>query len=186
MPHGSKQTPRVRCERERNRARLQGQQGPVAVETLRRVRANDDLAKIVHERRDNVSGDVRNLIVVLGDQLNRGSAVFDDVDPQRDVVWLAEVHEESTKVWVSKQRITMFLAAMRHFASELRAEGFTVDYRELDDPANGGTFASELIAAIGTHAPERVVLVEPGEWQVRENLLAAVASTGVPLDERVD
>ena len=139
-----------------------------------------------HEWRDNVSGGVRNLIVVLGDQLNRGSAVFDDVDPQRDVVWLAEVHEEPTKVWVSKQRITMFLAAMRHFAAELRAEGFTVDYRELDDPANGGTFASELIAAIGTHAPERVVLVEPGEWQVRENLLAAVASTGTPLDERVD
>jgi deoxyribodipyrimidine photolyase-related protein len=143
-------------------------------------------SKPSNEWRDVVSGGVRNLIVVLGDQLNRSSAAFDGVDLQRDVVWLAEVAEESTKVWVSKQRITMFLSAMRHFAAGLRDKGFTVDYRALDDPTNSGTFATELIAAIGTHTPERVVLVEPGEWQVRENLRAAVSSTGVQLDERVD
>jgi deoxyribodipyrimidine photolyase-related protein len=133
-----------------------------------------------------MSDAVRNLVVVLGDQLNRSSAAFDGCDPKRDVVWLAEVAEESTKVWVSKQRITMFLSAMRHFAAELREEGFTVDYRELEDPNNTGTLVSELLAAITTYAPERVVLVEPGEWQVRENLRSAIASTGVDFQERVD
>ncbi len=133
-----------------------------------------------------VSGEARRLIVVLGDQLNHNSAAFDNVVPQQDVVWMAEVAHEATKVWVSKSRITVFLAAMRHFASELRAEGLTVDYRAMDDADNSGTFATELIAAIGRHRPQVVVLVEPGEWQVREDLRSAVLSTGVPLDERLD
>ncbi|MCY7300111.1 MAG: cryptochrome/photolyase family protein, partial [Ilumatobacteraceae bacterium] len=70
-----------------------------------------------------MSRGIRHLIVVLGDQLDRNSAAFDGFDSARDVVWMAEVAEESTKVWVSKPRIAMFLAAMRHFAEELRAAG---------------------------------------------------------------
>ena len=63
---------------------------------------------------------VRHLIVVLGDQLDRDSAAFDGFDARRDRVWMAEVAHESAKVWSSKPRIAMFLAAMRHFAAELR------------------------------------------------------------------
>ena len=133
-----------------------------------------------------VKTNARRLIVVLGDQLNRNSAAFDDLDPQQDVVWMAEVSEESTKVWVSKPRIAVFLAAMRHFAAELRSEGLSVDYREMDERGNSATLATELIAAIERHQPELVVLVEPGEWQVRENLGVAIASTGVRLEERAD
>ena len=133
-----------------------------------------------------VSGEVRNVIVVLGDQLNRTSAAFDGFDPHRDVVWMAEVAEESTKVWVSKPRITVFLSAMRHFASELRADGLTVDYRLMGDTQNTGALGTELISAIQRHSPDGVVLVEPGEWQVRATLRAAVESTGSTLDERVD
>jgi len=133
-----------------------------------------------------VNAAIRQLVVVLGDQLNRDSMAFDGFDPQRDIVWMAEVAEESTKVWVSKPRITVFLSAMRHFAEQLRLEGLEVDYRELDDPANRGTFTTELIAAIQRHNPESVVLVEPGEWQVRQSLRESVASTGVRLDERRD
>lgn len=99
---------------------------------------------------------------------------------------MAELAEESTKVWVSKPRITMFLSAMRHFAAELRAEGLTLDYRTLEAPENTGTFGSELISAIERHQPQSVVLVEPGEWQVRENLRAAITTARVSLDERSD
>jgi len=133
-----------------------------------------------------VSGHTRHLVVVLGDQLSHDSAAFDGFDPQQDVVWMAEVAEESTKVWVSKPRIAVFLAAMRHFAAELRRDGITVDYREIDDGSSPSSLADELSAALERHAPQSVVLVEPGEWLVRESLRAAIASTGVPLDERGD
>lgn len=128
---------------------------------------------------------IRNLVVTLGDQLNRDSAAFDDFDSARDVVWMAEVADESTKVWASKQRIVVFLAAMRHFADDLRTEGMTVDYLELDAAAPA-TLAAALAEAIRRHHPECIVLVEPGEWRVRESLRAAVASTDTPLDERED
>ena len=62
---------------------------------------------------------VRHLIVVLGDQLNLDSSAFKGFDPKRDYVWMAEVHEESTHIWSSKQRIALFISAMRHFAKEL-------------------------------------------------------------------
>ena len=97
---------------------------------------------------------------------------------------MAEVVEESTKVWTSKPRIATFLSAMRHFAAELRGEGIIVDYQVLDD--SGATLASGLAAAVERHAPEAVILVEPGEWQVGKDLRIAVAATAVPLDERVD
>lgn len=44
----------------------------------------------------------RDLVVVLGDQLDIDAAAFDDFDPARDAVWMAEVAEESTHVWSSK------------------------------------------------------------------------------------
>jgi len=133
-----------------------------------------------------MSRGIRHLIVVLGDQLDRNSAAFDGFDAARDLVWMAEVAEESTKVWVSKPRIAMFLAAMRHFAEELRAAGVPLEYTNLNDDGNLGTLAAELSASIKRHSPETVVLVEPGEWQVREDLRAAVAATGTRLDERED
>ena len=72
-----------------------------------------------------------NLILVLGDQLDRRSSAFDGFDRDRDRVWMAEVAEESTHVWTHKARITVFLSAMRHFRAGLQEEGITVDYTEL-------------------------------------------------------
>ena len=67
--------------------------------------------------------EIRHLVVVLGDQLDRASSAFDGFDPACDRVWMCEASEESTHVWCSRQRITIFLSAMRHFAAALRSEG---------------------------------------------------------------
>ena len=75
---------------------------------------------------------LRHLIVILGDQLDRQSLVFDDFDPEQDAVWMCEASFEATHVWSSKPRITLFLSAMRHFRDELLARGFQVIYRELN------------------------------------------------------
>ena len=129
---------------------------------------------------------LRHLVVVLGDQLDRRSAAFDGFDPAQDRVWMAEVAEESTQVWSTQPRIALFLAAMRHFAETLREEGLPLDYRPLDDPGNRGTLAAELGAALARQRPAAVVLVQPGEWRVRESLRAVVAASGAVLDERED
>ncbi len=113
---------------------------------------------------------MRDLIVVLGDQLTLNSPVFDHYHPEQDVVWMAEVAEESTHVWTHKARIALFLSAMRHFRDDLLRRGFRVDYRFLDDPANRGSLGAELQAAIDRFRPRRILAVDPGEFRVREEL----------------
>jgi deoxyribodipyrimidine photolyase-related protein len=63
---------------------------------------------------------------------------------------------------------------MRHFADEQREAGRTVIYRRLDEDGAPRTLADSLRAAMDDHAPERVVMVRPGDWRVRDALRAAV------------
>ncbi len=129
---------------------------------------------------------LRNLVVVLGDQLDAGSAAFDGFDPQTDAVWMAEVAEESTHVWTSQPRIAIFLAAMRHFREALQARGWDVRYRELPATGEGGTLAGELSRTLREVKPARVVMVDAGEWRVAEVIRAAVTDAGVEFEVRSD
>lgn len=124
----------------------------------------------------------RYLVLVLGDQLNRSSAVFDDFDPKRDRVWMAEVASESQHVWSHKSRIVFFLAAMRHFAEGLRKDRIPLSYTSLDDADNRGSLGAQLAVAIESQRPERMRVVEPGEWRVRDELEHVARQHGVPLD----
>jgi deoxyribodipyrimidine photolyase-related protein len=106
------------------------------------------------------------LVLVLGDQLDAKSAAFDGFDPKLDAVWMAEVAEESTHVWTHKARIALFLAAMRHFRDGLREHGFIVHYRALDDTPNASSLAKELLATARGLTPQKLIVVQPGEWRV--------------------
>jgi deoxyribodipyrimidine photolyase-related protein len=121
----------------------------------------------------------RHLVVILGDQLNRDSSAFDGFDATQDLVWMAEATDESTHIWSSKQRITLFLAAMRHFAQDIREEGLPLEYVELHE----GSLGAALTEALRSHKPERVVLVQPGDWRVLESLKKAVGETPFELRE---
>ena len=129
---------------------------------------------------------LRTLVVVLGDQLDLEAAAFDGFDPAQDAVWMAEVDEESTHVWSSKQRIALFLAAMRHFAQALQYAGRPLHYRLLDDPGNLGSLAAELQATLAKLAPQRVVMTAPGDWRVWQSLNAVVEGAGLALEIRED
>lgn len=130
--------------------------------------------------------EVRNLVVVLGDQLDRLSSAFDGFDSGRDVVWMAEVAREATHVPSHKARTTLFLSAMRHFRNALRDEGIRVAYAKLDDAGNRGCLDEQLVSDIVALRPDRMLVTEPGEWRVREELRRAAARTGVPLEIRTD
>ena len=45
----------------------------------------------------------RNLVLVLGDQLDEQSTALNGFDPDQDAIWMAEVDEESTHVPSAKQ-----------------------------------------------------------------------------------
>lgn len=48
---------------------------------------------------------VRNLVVILGDQLDGELSALDSFDPSRDVVWMAESENEATYIWSHKKRL---------------------------------------------------------------------------------
>ena len=129
---------------------------------------------------------VRHLVLVLGDQLDENASAFDDFDPKQDVVWMAEVDEESTHVISAKQRTTVFLSAMRHFALALREKSWTVDYTAIDASDNAGTLAGELDKAIVRLQPDKLIMTAPGDWRVLQSLRQIAIKHGLLLDLRDD
>lgn len=129
---------------------------------------------------------VRHLVLVLGDQLNCESVALEGFDPGCDMVWMAEVAEESTHVWSHQARIALFLAAMRHFREALRARGWKVAYRQLDETENTGTLGTELTKAIEELRPQHLIMVQAGEWRVAHAVQAVAQRFGLPLEIRPD
>ena len=91
---------------------------------------------------------VRNLILVLGDQLTPNLSSLAVGDPARDRVLMAELHDEATYVRHHKKKIAFLFSAMRHFAGELRSRGWAVDYVKLDAPEKWASFSAQLAEAV--------------------------------------
>lgn len=123
---------------------------------------------------------------VLGDQLSLRLVSLRDIDPETDVVLMVEATDECTYVRHHVKKIAYLLSAMRHFAEALRAKGIQVDYRHLTDAENTGSFRGELIRAVRRHRPKQVVVTEPGEWRVCEDMLGWEAEIGIPVEIRDD
>lgn len=128
----------------------------------------------------------RNLICIFGDQLNRDASAFDGFDSSRDRVWMAEVEAEATYAPSHKQRIALFLSAMRHFRDALEDEGITVHYTRLDDEHNTGKLSSQLAADLGEIRPERVVMTHPGEYRILKGMQVVCGREDTPLEVRED
>ena len=133
-----------------------------------------------------MSTQLRHLVIILGDQLNEDASALSDFDPKQDAIWMTEVEEESTHVMSSKQRTTVFLSAMRHFAARLKQRGWSVIYSALDAPQNSGTLAGELGKAILQTQPHKLVMTAPGEWRVLKSLRTVAHTHGLTLEVRDD
>jgi deoxyribodipyrimidine photolyase-related protein len=112
---------------------------------------------------------LRNLIVILGDQLDRQSSVFDDFDPKQDALWMCEASAESTHVWTSKSRIAIFLAAMRHFRDELIQKKWPLHYHALGEHSFE-SLEQTLAHDLQQLKPARVLAVKPGEYRLAQSL----------------
>jgi len=126
------------------------------------------------------------LRVVLGDQLTPTLSALHGADPSRDVILMIEAGEETTYVPHHRKKIAFILAAMRAFASEMRAAGWSVDYVRLDDPDNQGTLSAELVRACARLTPDRIIATEAAEHRV---LAAQDAWSGLlsrPVELRAD
>jgi deoxyribodipyrimidine photolyase-related protein len=116
------------------------------------------------------SKQVRNLIVVLGDQLSPALSSLAAGDPVQDLVLMCEVAAEANYVQHHKKKIILLFSAMRHFAIELEGLGWSVAYTRYDDAGNAGRFVGEVARAVAAHGPQRIIITEPGEWRVLNDI----------------
>lgn len=123
---------------------------------------------------------------VLGDQLTREVSSLRDAKPGEDIILMAEVMEETTYVRHHKQKIAFLFSAMRHFAADLRAEGFDVRYIRLDDEAPCASFTDALLRTLSETAATRVIVTEPGEYRVLEMMRSWEATAPAPVEIRSD
>ncbi len=112
--------------------------------------------------------DHRVLVPILGDQLSHSISSLQEPSKTGAVVLMMEVWDEATYVKHHKQKIALLFSAMRHFAEELRADGWVVDYVTLDDPANAHSFTGEVARAVERHTPSAIHVTEAGEWRVQQ------------------
>ena len=136
--------------------------------------------------REGLAGVTRHLILVLGDQLTPALSSLRDGDKARDVVVMCEVWDEAKYVPHHKKKIAFIFSAMRHFAAELRAAGWRVDYRTLDETGQPSSFTSETEKAVAMYRPERVIVTSPGEWRVLKMMQGWRGHLDVPVDLRED
>ncbi|WP_417726245.1 cryptochrome/photolyase family protein [Roseovarius sp.] len=125
---------------------------------------------------------VARLVLVLGDQLCPDLSALRAADRTRDIVVMAEVMEEGSYVPHHPKKIALILAAMRHFAEELRAGGWKVAYTRLEDPEAAPSIVGELMRRAEEYGAGEVIATQPGEWR----LIAALADAPLTVRQLPD
>ncbi len=123
---------------------------------------------------------IRHLVIVLGDQLNRDSAAFDDFDAEHDCIWMAEVSGDATHVWSHRARIALFLSAMRYFRTALQDDGFRVIYHRIGQHPHA-TLEQALRADLVRLNPAGLVMAAAGEYRLQRAIEQVALECGRPL-----
>ena len=126
--------------------------------------------------------EIRQLVIILGDQLSLDSVLPAGYAPAQDVLWMAESGAEAQRVWSHKARLALFLSAMRHFRDALREQGHQLIYRQ---DAKAG-LAELLERDLQRLQPEQVWLTRPGDWELFEALRQVLDASTVNWELRED
>ena len=129
---------------------------------------------------------MNSLRIVLGDQLSPSISCLDGCDKSTDIILICEVWDEATYVRHHKKKIAFLFSAMRHFCQELLDEGYQVRYSKLDDSDNSGSFAGEVYRCLVGQKFDKVVITQPGEYRVLEDVKSWSERFTIPVEIRPD
>jgi deoxyribodipyrimidine photolyase-related protein len=116
-------------------------------------------------------------VVLLGDQLSSRVSSLSGVDKRESVVLMAESLARARKLRYHKQKLVLVWSAMRHFAEELRKNGYEVDYYESQP---------NLRKALRSHRKKyktgRLRLMDSAEFGVSTRLAESARSEGFEVE----
>ena len=122
------------------------------------------------------------LIFIAGDQLSLDVETLQTADKSRDIVIMAEVESEIRRFPSHKQRIVLFLSAMRHFRDRLEEAGFQVEYQSVGAENAASSLPLFVEEQIHKHDPDRIVMTEAGRFDLEQKLCEVVESNGKTIE----
>ena len=126
------------------------------------------------------------LRLILGDQLSHEISSLSGVNATKDIILMCEIWNEATHVKHHKKKIAFLFSAMRHFALNLKENGYNVEYIKLNDKNNTGFFKTEVERAIKKHNLDHIVVTHPGEYRVLKDIKCWEQELGIPVTIRED
>jgi len=129
---------------------------------------------------------MRTLRLILGDQITPGISSLRDLDRANDIVLMAEVRAEASYVPHHKQKLVLIFSAMRHFAEALRKEHINLVYVDYLNPENSGSLAGEVRRIAKQNNIGKLIVTEPGEWRVLQELKNLKSEAEITLEIRED
>lgn len=127
-----------------------------------------------------------NLILILGDQLTRDINALENADRDRDLVVMAEVHDEASYTNHHKKKIVLLFSAMRHFARQLESDGWQVHYQAYHPDNQHQSLEAVVGEQVKRLNAEKVITTECGEWRLHEQISGWHERLGVPVEIRPD
>jgi len=115
---------------------------------------------------------------ILGDQLASAHPALAGLSRPDTRVLMVESKARGSLERYHQVKLVLVYSAMRHYAQELRAQGWQVDYHGLEEEHS---FASALAAHTGQHRPSRLLLSEPNSFAETRAVEQLAARAGVPL-----
>ncbi len=126
------------------------------------------------------------LRLILGDQLSGEISSLVDCDKSQDFILMCEIYDEARYVMHHKKKIAFLFSGMRHFAEELRQDGYKVHYTKLDDKDNSGSFLGEIQKVLSVYNLEKIVITFPGEYRVLKDIRSWEEALNVSVEIRRD
>ncbi|NJK90404.1 MAG: cryptochrome/photolyase family protein [Blastochloris sp.] len=115
---------------------------------------------------------------ILGDQLSPTHPAL-KLAKSDDIFLLLESSHRAGKLRYHQHKLVLLYSAMRHYAEELRQQGFRVHYHALEDGPQD--YLKSLQAFVQEFQPESITVMQPNEWAMQEALPALSKKIKTPI-----
>ncbi len=127
---------------------------------------------------------MRNLCVILADQLNQEITSLNDFDKDLDEILICELKKNFTDINHHKKKIVYQISCMRHFSIEMDRLGFKINYLKLDNPDNENSYTSEIMKLINDKGIDKVIVAEPSTYDEMESIKNWQNTIGIDVEIR--
>ena len=127
---------------------------------------------------------MRNLCVILADQLNQEITSLNDFNKDLDEILICELKKNFTDINHHKKKIVYQISCMRHFGIEMDRLGFKINYLKLDNPDNENSYTSEIMKLINDKGIDKVIVAEPSTYDEMESIKNWQNTIGIDVEIR--